>query len=281
MISDCHIHVALGDKTIANLEKKLLYDQLNKILQNYIKLEIHALRDGGDKWGIGKIFRDISKDLPIIYQTPIHGIYKKGLYGDFLGSSVFDGKDGIKKIDQLKKESADFIKIILTGIMSFDEFGLSGPMGFSRKELKMMVDHAHDNGLKTMVHVNSKEAIMMAIEVGVDTIEHGYGIDTDCLEAISESNIFWIPTLSPFGNISRSAKRSRMSQYREISEKYFSEHQRMVKKANLIGVKIALGSDSGASLVPLGQGTLDEMNYLLECGLSLEKLEKNAAQIIG
>ena len=47
-----------------------------------------------------------------------------------------------------------------------------------------------------------------------------------------------------------------------------------------MGVNIALGSDSGATLVPLGQGTLDELGYLLDCGLTEEKLESIGKWVI-
>jgi len=54
----------------------------------------------------------------------------------------------------------------------------------------------------------------------------------------------------------------------------------MVKKAAAMGVNIALGSDSGATMVPLGQGTLDELGFLLDCGLTKEILESIGKWVI-
>ena len=58
----------------------------------------------------------------------------------------------------------------------------------------------------------------------------------------------------------------------------FQQHQ--VKKANAMGVNITLGSDSGVTLVSHGQGILDELGYLLDCGLIEEKLESIGKWVI-
>ncbi|WP_050741636.1 amidohydrolase family protein [Acetobacterium bakii] len=284
MIIDCHIHCGLGNNRI-NRQSGITDDNTVKSMKHFVELYkkkgIQAMRDGGDISGVGIILRDISKDSGLIYRTPIRAFYKKKYYGDFLGEPLEDIKDGIQKMDALIKESPDFIKIILTGIMSFSKYGVSGPIGFSKDECVAMIDHAHHRGLSVMVHANTPEGIMLALTSGADTIEHGYGIDNDCLCAMRESGVVWVPTLAPFANISKCDDESPMRKYREISEQYFRQHQLQVKKANEMGVSIALGSDSGATLVSHGQGTLDEQDYLLSCGLTEKKLETIGKQVIG
>lgn len=276
MIIDCHIHCGLGH--LKGLKKSEMTDDyiaegMKKVIQAYREKGVKALRDGGDGSGVGIILREISKDSDLIFKTPIRAFFKKGHYGDFLGDPVENIKEGIQKMDALIKEKPDFIKIILTGIMSFNELGSSGSLGFSKEECVTMVDHAHHRGLSVMVHANTPEGIMMAISSGAETIEHGYGIDDECLCAMRESRVIWVPTLAPFANIAKCSIDSPMRRYQKISEAYFRQHQLMVKKADAMGVNIALGSDSGATLVPHGQGTRDELKYLLDCGLTEEKLE--------
>ncbi|MBI4855338.1 MAG: amidohydrolase family protein [Acetobacterium woodii] len=283
MLIDCHIHCGLGQfggvrKT--DIADDLLVPRMKEILEVYHKKGVQAVRDGGDASGIGINLRDISKDSDLIFKTPIRAFFKKGHYGDFLGDSVDNLKDGIKKMNRLIEQKPDFIKIILTGIMSFTEFGISGPVGFSKSECSEMIDHAHQKGLSVMVHANTPEGIMIALTSGADTIEHGYGINEDCLYAMRESGIIWVPTLAPFANIARCDDVSPMRKYKDVSEAYFRQHQSMVRKADAMGVNIALGSDSGATLVPLGQGTLDELGYLLDCGLTEEKLETIGKRVI-
>lgn len=283
MLIDCHIHCGLGQfggvhKT--DIADDLLVPRMKEILEVYHKKGVQAVRDGGDASGIGINLRDISKDSDLIFKTPIRAFFKKGHYGDFLGDPVDNLKDGIKKMNRLIEQKPDFIKIILTGIMSFTEFGISGPVGFSKSECSEMIDHAHQKGLSVMVHANTPEGIMIALTSGADTIEHGYGINEDCLYAMRESGIIWVPTLAPFANIARCDDVSPMRKYKDVSEAYFRQHQSMVRKADAMGVNIALGSDSGATLVPLGQGTLDELGYLLDCGLTEEKLETIGKRVI-
>ena len=273
MLYDAHIHCGLGQPfSVKNLNSDELKIGLRKMMENYLKMGINRLRDGGDKWGVGLMAKEIAKEFPLDFRTPIHGIYKRGSYGEFLGKPVDNGDESCRLIDELSRKKADFIKIILTGIMSFDDFGKADPAQFSRKELKKMVDHAHGLGLKTMVHVNTPQAIRTAIEAGVDTIEHGYCIDDSCLELLAASETIWVPTLAPFANIAACPEDHPMQAYRVVSKMYFEGHRKAVQKAVNLGVKIALGSDSGATLVPHGQGTLDEFKFCQLCGLSEEKL---------
>lgn len=280
---DCHVHCGLGQRKGSGRSDDVddfAVKSMEKVIEIYHQTGVQAIRDGGDGSGVGIILREISKDSDLIFKTPIRAFYKKGHYGDFLGNPVENLNDGIQKMNLLIKQQPDFIKIILTGIMSFTEFGASGPVGFSKIECSKMIDHAHQRGLSVMVHANTPIGIMMALESGADTIEHGYGIDDDCLCALRESGIIWVPTLAPFANIANCSVDSPMIKYKKVSEAYFIQHQSMVRKADAMGVNIALGSDSGATLVPLGQGTIDELNYLLGCGLTKEKLTKVGKMVI-
>ncbi|MBC3798430.1 amidohydrolase family protein [Acetobacterium tundrae] len=283
MIIDCHIHCGLGNsikKNKSGINNDDIVEGMKKVMQTYQSYGVQGLRDGGDGSGVGIVLREISKDSDLIFRTPIRAFYKRGHYGNFLGDPVDNEKDSIKKMDVLIKESPDFIKIILTGIMSFTELGISGPIGFSKSECAAMIDHAHQRGLSVMVHANTPEGIMMALTSGADTIEHGYGIDNDCLCAMRESNVIWVPTLAPFANIAKCRDDSPMKKYKQVSEAYFRQHRSMVKKANAMCVNIALGSDSGATLVPHGQSTLDELGYLLDCGLTEKKLESIGKRVL-
>lgn len=280
---DCHVHCGLGQLKGLNRSgavDDIVVESIKTVIGIYQKNGVKAVRDGGDVTGIGTIFRDVSKDFDFVYRTPIKAFYKKGHYGDFLGEPVEEISDSIKKMNVLIDMKPDFIKIILTGIMSFSELGASGPIGFSESECTEMIDHAHQKGFSVMVHANTPLGIMRAISCGADTIEHGYGINEECLCALRESSTVWVPTLAPFANIANCSDDSPMAKYKKVSEVYFKQHQLMVKKADAMGVKIALGSDSGATMVPLGQGSIDELNYLLDCGLSEEKLERIGKWVI-
>ena len=131
-----------------------------------------------------------------------------------------------------------------------------------------------------MVHVNTPKGIMMAIEAGADSIEHGYCIDADCIAAMKEKDIVWVPTLAPFANIAGCDKSHPLSRYREVSQRYFTGHKLQVKKAHEAGVTIALGSDAGASLVIHGLASREELSYLTDCGLTKAEVFTNGCRVL-
>ncbi|MEF9918333.1 MAG: amidohydrolase family protein [Eubacterium sp.] len=285
MIIDVHIHCALSG--VGKLKTSLMKADtperqkwFESLIARYKNANVCALRDGGDRYGLGTVFKPIAEDHGVVFRTPIKAFYKKKCYGEFLGVGVTDLKSCRKEMTNLLKKKPDFIKIIQSGIMSFEHYGESGDLEFTDEELRYLIAHAHDVGLKAMIHVNTPKGIMMAIEAGADSIEHGYGIDDDCIKALSESQTVWVPTLAPFANIADCGKSNFLYRYRDVSKRYYEDHSIQVEKAYRLGVCIALGSDSGASLVLHGQGCYDELKYLKKCGLAEKELFANGCRVM-
>ncbi|MCW3990542.1 MAG: amidohydrolase family protein [Candidatus Bathyarchaeota archaeon] len=82
-----------------------------------------------------------------------------------------DGYEGVRKATrQLLKEGADFIKIMTSG---------GGTVGtrrelpsYSTEEIRGAVDAAHSVGKTVTAHCHATQAIINAVEAGVDVIEH-------------------------------------------------------------------------------------------------------------
>lgn len=253
--------------------KKRAEELIRKNIRAYKKCEILAIRDGGDPLNLSAITRRIAEEEEIIYKTPIHAIYKRGHYGGYIGKVIDDIGDFKRVFSQMEKDKPDFIKIPLSGMMNFDTYGDVGQLAFTEEELDYIVKFAQDKGLPTMVHVNSREGIQRAIKAGVDTIEHGYYMSPEELYALRESEIVWVPTLAPLGNICFSNDKRHEKQI-EIIKRIFNEQSENVRKAYEIGVKLAIGSDSGAYKVYHGQGFLDEVSYMNQAGIELDELKR-------
>jgi len=58
--------------------------------------------------------------------------------------------------------------------------------GLALDELKAIVDESHRFSLKVASHAYGKDAIMNSILAGVDTIEHGLGLDDETASMIKE-----------------------------------------------------------------------------------------------
>lgn len=286
MLIDCHVHCALSGsgqipKNLMASDSEARQQWFKNLAALYVRHGIRAVRDGGDKYGVGEVFKKVAEDAGIVFKTPIKALYKKGCYGSFLGEGLADLSDCRQAMKALLSKKPDHIKIIQSGIMSFETYGEADGLEFTEEELTYLIRCGHDADLKVMVHVNTPEGIRMAILAGADTIEHGYCIDDACIALLKEYDCTWIPTLAPFANIAKCREDHFLAAYRSISQCYYDHHRRQVRKAVESGVKVALGSDSGATLVDHGKATLEELSYLKDCGLSEGEVFQNSCEVLG
>ena len=118
-----------------------------------------------------------------------------------MGHAFKDRKEYRELVERAKREGADFIKIMISGIMEFDQFGVLNEEGLSGEEIREMIETAHHMGMKVMAHGNGDGPVRAAIEAGLDTLEHGNYLEQDTLDLLAESHTIWIPTLAPTGNL--------------------------------------------------------------------------------
>ncbi len=274
---DCHIHISLDgidfQKSREIGKKKESFHNIKEVLKKYKSLGIYVLRDGGDDLEISSIGRDMAKEEGMVLKSPVYAVYKKGQYGSFLGKEIQDIKDFKEIFIDLKNKQLDHLKIILSGLVSFKKYKSAGEIQFTEKELKYMVNLAKNHNIPTMAHVNTSKGIRIAINSGVNTIEHGYFLGERELYEMGERNVIWVPTLAPLGNLVVN-KDKRFERNIPIIKKVYEEHLKMVNKGYEMGIKMALGSDSGSYGVLHGQGTLDEMNHFIKAGIKKEEVIK-------
>lgn len=281
MLIDAHIHMALNSYfskkswVTSTAEQKIKW--IRKTLLQYKSRNINILRDGGDGIFVSKIARDIAASEGMIYKSPIYAFYKRGHYGSFLGKPIDSIEDFKEKFKMLMLHKPDHLKIVLTGIINFKCYGDFGGIGFPQHELNYMASAAKDNNIPVMVHANSSEAVGMAIRAGVTTVEHGYLISEAQLYGMAEKDIVWVPTLSPLGNIIY-ANDCNFKNEIEVIQRVFDEQADNVRKAVAMGVKLALGSDSGAYGVGHGSGLCDEINHFERIGFGRMEIERMCIQ---
>ena len=277
MLIDAHIHMALNSyfsKKIwitSTLQQRKMWIQ--DILLKYKSRSIYVLRDGGDGIFVSEMAREIAAREGMIYKSPIYALYKKGHYGSFLGQSIDNTQDFKKKFKMLMLHRPDHLKIVLTGIINFDCYGDFGGIGFTQDELDYMVLAANENNIPVMVHANGSKAVDMAILAGVSTIEHGYLITDAQLYGMAEKNIVWVPTLSPLGNII-CANDIKFKNEIPVIKAVFDRQVENVRKAVAMGVKVALGSDSGAYRVNHASGLFDEISHFERIGFNKIQIER-------
>jgi len=198
---------------------------------------------------------------------------------------IIGGADDARRaVREALHEGADLIKVVVG----------DQPPRLGADEVRAIVDEAHRSKIKVAVHASTSEAIAVAIEAGVDSIEHAEDASDDQLIAMRNKRIFLGATewtrealLGPF---ERTFKFSPEEQagvdafYKQFSEK----STRRLRRAMELGVKIAAGSDMWHQYTDKtrGQASVHVMTGGLRAegmtpGDILRAMTVNAAELLG
>ena len=176
-------------------------------------------------------------------------------------------------IETVKKAGADFIKIMISGLMDFEQFGVLTQPGQDPGEIRELIHIAHEEGMAVMAHANGARTVEAAALAGVDSVEHGAYLDRDSLCAMKENRTVWVPTLSTVGNLSGKGR------FREEAVQAILENAlENVAAFHAMGGLLAPGTDAGAWAVP--HGTADEYAYLARAGVDEAALCPSIQKII-
>ena len=161
MRADCHMHMILDGvewrSAIARHSAGPDEMWIRQILSPYQELGFTYLRDGGDRWGAGAKARQLAPEYGIVYRTPLAPLCKKGHYGAFIGRTYETMGEFRDLVADTRKMGGDFIKIMISGLMDFDRFGVLTDEGRSREEIREVIHIAHEEGLSVMVHANGAD----------------------------------------------------------------------------------------------------------------------------
>jgi len=230
---------------------------IRRTLETYKTLGFTYLRDGGDRWNAGKHASELAGEYGMTYRTPCFPIYRKGHYGSFIGRGFETIDDFRALVAEVKKSGGHFIKLMISGLMDFSQYGVLTGEPLPPDLIRDMIACAHDEGFSVMAHANGDEAVRAALAGGVDSIEHGAYLTDETLCQLAESGAVWVPTLVTIGNLIGCGRFPD-----EVLTPLLAYQMNAVKKAAALGAKIACGSDAGAYRVLHGQGGLDERTLL-------------------
>ena len=266
MRADCHMHMILDGYewkgAIARHREKPDEDFIRQVLSTYQKLGYTYLRDGGDRWNAGKRSREIAVEYGITYRTPLAPLCKKGHYGAFIGLTWENFQEYRDLVVRHRENGADFIKIMISGLMDFDHFGVLTEEGLPAEEIRELIHIAHEEGMSVMSHCNGARTAETAAAAGVDSIDHGAYLDKDALQAMENNGTVWVPTLSTIGNLRGKGRFNEDAVCRILDSAL----------ANVDAYKgyLAAGTDAGAWSVPHGSTT--EEGYFSMAGVGKERL---------
>ena len=275
--ADCHMHMVLDGvewrNAIRRHSENLNIPWIRQQLEVYRDLGFEYLRDGGDRWGVGKMARELAPEYGIVYKTPLAPLCKAGHYGAFIGEKYADFKEFAALVRKHRADGADFIKIMISGLMDFDVCGRLTEEPLDGATIRELIHIAHEEGFAVMAHANGARCVENAALAGIDSVEHGAYQDADSLQAMAENNVIWVPTLSTVGNLRGTGRFNE-----EAVQGILKTAMDNVRAFARMGGILAPGTDAGAWAVPHGCQT--EEALLQGCGVSAEALQKGALAVI-
>jgi imidazolonepropionase-like amidohydrolase len=185
---------------------------------------------------------------------------------------------GIEPIRSAVRENllagADLIKVYITGT-------LRGPRQvlhyYSREEIQVAVDEAHRMGVPVATHCIGGQGLKLALETGIDVIEHGYFVTDEEIESLLKYDRWLVMTPSIFFTDAR---------IRTLPPNLVDGHLRQREEVRVrlaaairAGVKYGIGTDA------MHGGLAREIGYVVEMGATpvaaLRAATADAARICG
>jgi len=163
------------------------------------------------------------------------------------------------------KWGADLIKIAASGGVLSEADPVDVPQ-LTLEEMSAIVSEAHKWRRKVAAHCHGDAAARIAIEAGVDSIEHGSFLTEDTLRLMKAKGVYLVPTRMAVYWVTRQADAGAYPQ--KIADKAraaAAAHGTMFKAALRVGVPIALGTDAG--VYPHGMNGM-EFGLMTDLGMS-------------
>jgi len=284
-LADCHTHILLqGDITAADYDEQLLKES---IPYRTIRATVAArtgLMNGftvmRDLETEGAMYADVDVKTAInrgVIPGPrmfvsTRAFSATGMY-PLLGYSwelkmpegvqIVDGADNIRRaVREQVKYGADWIKFYADRRYFIKDGVLHSWVNFTDEEMKAMVDEAHRLGRRVAAHAMGWDGIDASLKAGVDSIEHGYGLDEGLMDRMVRQGTYWCPTIYVGVYVAEGRAAAGAPIWlamRDLEAKAFGV---AVRK----GVKIAYGTDAGGYAWTENQAK--EFAYMVRYGMT-------------
>lgn len=188
---------------------------------------------------------------------------KGGHMDGTVARAVSSNEEVVGRIDELEHQKVDLVKLMITGgVLDGKEPGHPAPLRMSKELVELCVKEAHKRGMKVAAHVESPEGMKIAIEAGIDSIEHGSSFDEKLTKLMKKNSQALVTTLSPalpFFVIPKEVHG--YGEVAEINSKIVFDGMVEASKICLKnGVLVGLGTDAGSTLT-------SHYNFYKELGL--------------
>jgi imidazolonepropionase-like amidohydrolase len=179
------------------------------------------------------------------------------------GVQTVDGPDNIRQAVREQIEyGADWIKYYSDRKYYMKDGALHSWVNFTDEEAKAVVDETHRLGHKAAAHCMGREGIESALRAGVDTIEHGDGLDDELISRMVQQKVYWCPTIYVGVWVAQGRADAGAPIWLDMEKLV----QTAFKKAVGKGAKISFGTDVGG--FPWTENQAKEFTYMVKYGMT-------------
>lgn len=177
-------------------------------------------------------------------------------------TNIVDGPDGFRRaVREEVKRGAEIIKVFASTGHGLPPARYS--MELTEDELSAAISTAHERGAKIRAHLARKDAIMASVKLGIDVVDHGDGLDEECIDLMLKKGTFLVPSLYFPHCVSRTFEGPLPDEMKADLDKML----RILPQANKSGLKITLGDDYGATPLSHGRYGEEPAYYVTEAGI--------------
>ena len=301
---DCHVHLCMSGTTDMTVREKQLtagFDEaglsIARHLDQGLDCGVVAVRDAGDRFGHTLRFKEQKFNntlFPLRLTAAGKAWHASGRYGSLIGRPPEKGESLAQAIERTSL-GIDCVKIVNSGVNSMIRYGRQTLPQFNTEELEKATQAARARGLPVMVHANGVEPVLSAVSACARSVEHGFFMGTENLKRMRDQGVTWVPTAFAMKALADPAVcKIRIlvkdgSKYlphtpveahiQKVAEQTLAHQLDQIREAKEIGVKIALGTDSGSIGVNHGVSMVQELSLLLESGLPIQEAIHCATEV--
>ncbi len=169
---------------------------------------------------------------------------------------------------------ADWVKIYVDrSYYRLPDGSFHSLQNFTTEELTALADESAMHRKKLSVHAVTRDGIIPAIKAGAASIEHGFGIDDECIKLMVEKGVYWCPTI--YVNVW--VAEGRAAAGNSINKVFSEVLPATFNKALKAGVKIAFGTDAGG--FDWTENEAKEFSYMVKWGMTPMQAIKSATTV--
>ena len=194
--------------------------------------------------------------------------------GHMAGSLAYEAHTAAEAaafVEKIAGDKPNLIKLMITGgVLDAEVVGEPGVLRMPPALVRAACDKAHSLGMLVAAHVESPEGVIVALQNGVDSIEHGAQPTQEMLDLFKERGAFQISTISPalpYALFDRSISHATYEQ--QENGKIVFDGIIALAKANLAsGVPVGLGTDVGCPYITHYDMWRELNHFVKYCGVT-------------